>query len=178
MKAGWKAVRKRLGPVGLSLAAAAITAAGFAAFSVAADDEDKDGSRDERAFGVAGPGPGGPGIMLRAEGLSEEDQQKLENFRQCMEDQDLPAPPRFREGEEPPEPPSREELEQLRDQLEAAHEACKGELPEKLRDLPPPPFGHGPCGPPPGLRGDREDDDGANEEQSFELPAPAPSGTS
>jgi hypothetical protein len=157
MKAGWKAVRERLGPVGLSLAAAAITAAGFAAFSVAADD-DKDGSRDERAFGVAGPGPGpgGPGIMLRAEGLSEEDEQKLENFRQCMEDQGLPAPPRFREGEDPPEPPSREEFEQLREQLEAAHETCKDELPEELRERGFPPLGHAPCGPPPGPR-DRED---------------------
>jgi len=178
MKAGWKTGRKRLGPVGLSLAAAAITAAGFAAFSVAAGD-DKDGSRDERAFGVAGPGPGGPGV-LHAEGLSEADQQKLEDFRQCMEDQGLPAPPRFRESEGPPEPPSREEFEQMREKLEAAHEACKDELPEKLRDLPPPPFGHDPCGPPPGLRGDDEDgnNQGENQEQSFELPVPAASGTS
>jgi hypothetical protein len=177
MKAGWTAVRKRLGPVGLSLAAAAITAAGLAAYSVAADDNKDGGSID-----VAGAAaPGGPEIMLRAHGVSEEDEQKLENFRQCMEDQGLPAPPRFREGEDPPEPPSGEEFEQMRERLEQAHGACKDELPERLRELPPPPFGlgHRPCGPPSGLRDGDSDESGNGENlgQSFQLPAPPPGPT-
>lgn len=184
MKQGWNGIRRRLGPVGLSLAAAAITAASFAAFSLAADDN-KGGSGDTAA--APGP-PGGPGMIFRAE-LSQEDREQMESFRKCMEDQGMPAPPRFREGEAPPEPPSREEMEQLRDKLEVAHEACKDELPSELRDRGLPPMGApGPCGPPPGAEnrddgnGGNEGDDGEegeNQDQTFEFPVPpAPSGTS
>ena len=147
MRGMTRSVRRRLGPVGLSLAAAAITAAGFAAFSLAADG-DKGQSSDQAV--APGPPHGPGGIMFRAEGLSEEDQEKLENFRQCMEDQGLPGPPRFREGEEPPKPPSREELEGMREKLEQAHEACKDELPEEMRERGFPHVGPGPCGPPSG----------------------------
>jgi hypothetical protein len=177
VKAVTRSIRRRLGPLGLSLAAAAITAAGLAAFSLA--DDGKKGKGDSSETGVS---VGGPGFFLHAEGLSEEDKQKLEQFRQCMEDQELPAPgppPRFREGEDVPDPPSREEFEQLREKLEAAHEACADKLPEELRDRGLPPAVPGPGGPP-GLDCRREDDgDGSGgEEQSFEAPAPAPGATS
>jgi hypothetical protein len=173
MKGVTGSIRRRLGPIGLSLAAATLTAAGFAAFSVAAGDE-KGGSTKTKAA------PGGPGIMFHAEGLPEEDQQKLEEFRQCMEDQDLPAPPRFRGGDVPPEPPTSEEFEQMREKLEAAHEACADKLPEELRDRGLPPAVPGPGGPPGfGLDCRREEDgDGEGEEQSFEAPAPPPGATS
>ena len=71
------------------LAAAALTAAAFAAISVANDDGSKQGNGD-----AVRPGPGGgpPGVMFRAQ-LSEEDQQALEEFRSCMEEQGAPAPP-------------------------------------------------------------------------------------
>jgi hypothetical protein len=160
MKGVTRTIRRRLGPLGLSLAAAAITAAGFAAFSLAADD--KGGSDGETARPIPPP-PGPHGMILRAH-LSEEDRQKMDEFRKCMEDQGAPAPPRFREGEGPPEPPSSEEIDQIR----KAHEACQDELPEELRERGFPRMG--PCGPPPGAPG--------RNEQGFVVPAPAPSGAS
>ena len=113
-----KQMRRRLGPVGLSVAAAALTAVAFAAVSVAKDD----GSESE---GVRAP-----------------DRQALESFKQCMEDQGAPAPPRpgaLEEGERP-EPPSEAERAKIHEALEA----CRDELPEGVR----PPGPH--CGPPPG----------------------------
>ena len=155
-----KAIRGRVGPVGLSLVAAALTAVAFAAVSVAKDDSgDKQGNGDVMR---AGPGPGGPPTI---EDLSEEDRQALEEFRACMEDQGVEPPPRpdgeGAEGDGPGtfeqrvEPPSEEE----RAQMEEAFEACKDNLPEGARHLGPP------CGPPPG----GPDGEGAA------IPAPPPS---
>jgi hypothetical protein len=172
------AIVRRLGPVGLSLVAAAITAAGFAAFSLAANDEngksgDNGGDRGEAGFHVA-VGPPGP----LGENLSEEDRQKLEDFRQCLSDQGVEPPerPRFDpDNPKPPEPPSREEIEQMR----KAHEACKDKLPEDLQEIPGPIVGHG-CGPggPPPARKESGEGQGENQSQGFVVPAPAPSGTS
>lgn len=130
-----KSMRRRLGPVGLSLVAAALTAVAFAAVSVAQDDGSKKDDSD-RGGGTfenrTGPPPE----------LSEEQKQQLGEFRRCMEDQGAPAPPRpgdF-EGGERPEPPS----EADREKIEQALEACEDKLPEGVR-----PPGPG-CGPPPG----------------------------
>jgi hypothetical protein len=170
------AVVRRLGPLGLSLVAAAITAAGFAAISVAAKDDNGGGSngggeRGERMLFHAGP-PGDP-----LEDLSAEDRQKLEDFRACMSEQGAEPPDRLKfDPENPPEPPSREEIERIR----KAHEACKDKLPEDLQDMPGPSvraFGCGPGGPPP-ARSERGENQGENQSQGFVVPAPAPSGTS
>jgi hypothetical protein len=162
------AVVRRLGPLGLSLAAAAITAAGFAAISLAAKDDNgggSDGGGDRMLFRA---GPGGP-----VEDLSAEDRQKMEDFRECMSEQgaEPPEPPRF-DPDNPPQPPSSEEIEKIR----TAHEACKDKLPEDLQDMPGPSvrgFGCGPGGPPPA-----RDERGENQSEGFVVPAPAPSGTS
>lgn len=146
-KERWSGIRRRVGPIGLSLVAAAITAVGFAAISVAADDDNKGGSGGDTFEAPAPP----PGVHMFRDRLSDEDRQKLGEFRQCMEDQGAPAPPRIEEGSGPPDPPSSEEMEKVR----KAHEACEDQLPEELQGRGFPAFGHGPCGPPPGADGER-----------------------
>jgi hypothetical protein len=169
-----ESMRRKMGPVGLSLAAAAVTAVGFAAVSVAADDKGGDagqakGDGRDRAFEMrVGPPPE----------LSEEDEAALEEFRQCMEDNGAPGPPepgemreRLKDGEMP-EPPSEAEMEKL----EKAHEACEDKLPEGV------PGGVGcarigppgsPGGPPPGLRErGTAPPSGGNENQGYVVPAP------
>ena len=163
---------RRLGPLGLSLVAAGITAAGFAAISVAAKDDKGRGS-NEAGVHIAGPGPlGGP-----LEDLSDEDRQKLEDFRECMSEQGAEPPERLKfDPDNPPEPPSREEIERIR----KAHEACKDKLPEGLQDMPGPSIrlhGCGPGGPPP-ARKESGENEGGNQSQGFVVPAPAPPGTS
>ncbi len=166
-----RGLRRRTGPISLSVAAAAVTAVAFAAVSVAADDKGGDGDKgdgqgrgDVHRFAVPGPPP-----------LSEEDAAKMEEFRQCMEDNGAPAPPAPPEpGSEPerrelPSPPSEDEIEQIR----KAHEACEDKLPEGAKG----PGGAiclrgpgGPGGPPPGLREDGGDS--RNENQSGVQAAP------
>lgn len=146
------AVRRRLGPVGMSLAAAALTAAAFAAISVADSDKSKDGAgaKDEQTMWSAGPPGGGVGVMGFRGRLSEEDQQKLEEFRQCMEDNGAPKPPDPGEidpSQRPPDPPS----EADREKIEAAYEACKDKLPEEFRNGHPPHLGGPGCAGPPGV---------------------------
>jgi hypothetical protein len=165
------AVVRRLGPLGLSVIAAAITAAGFAAISVAAKD---DGGGDPNRAGdreVFVHPPGGP-----FEDLSAEDRQKLDDFRQCMSEQGAEPPERLRfDPENPPEPPSREEIEGI----EKAHEACKEKLPENLQDMPGPSIRFHGCGPgdPPPARKESGDNEGGNQSQGFVVPAPAPGGS-
>jgi hypothetical protein len=170
MKQKSSAIIRRLGPVGTSLVAAAITAAGFAAISVAAND-DKRGSGDGAETFRVGPPPG-PGASFRDE-LSEEDRQAMEDFRQCMSDQGA-EPPKF-DPDNPPEPPSAEE----REKIEKAFEACREKLPEGMREGPSLHVGPGcPPGPPPGAErsknGDGQDD---SENQGYILPAPQGSST-
>jgi hypothetical protein len=142
-------LRRRLGPVGMSLAAAALTAAAFAAISVADSDNSKDrDAPDEQTMWAPPPG-GGAGVMSFRARLSEEDQEKLEQFRQCMEDNGAPKPPDHADidpSEGPPEPPSEAEIERI----EKAYEACKDELPEDLRNGHPPHLGGPGCEQPPG----------------------------
>jgi hypothetical protein len=141
-----ESMRRRVGPVGLSLAAAALTAVAFAAVSVAKDDgSNGDQARaggDEATFEHRVGPP-------RMEDLSEEDRQALEEFKQCMEDNGAPAPPEpgdFEDGERP-EPPS----EADREKIEKALDACRDKLPEGVHHFGP----GGPCGPPPpGARGE------------------------
>jgi hypothetical protein len=169
-----------MGPVGLSLVAAAITAVGFAAISLADNGGgNQDGSGGDTALPAPPPGapgaPGGPGVVLRAN-LSAEDRQKMDDFRQCMQDNGAPAPPRIQPGDGPPKPPSSDEIEKV----QKAYEACKSKLPEDLQKAGFPPFGHPPCGPPPGAEGQRNQEQGQeqNQDQSFQAPVPAPSGAS
>jgi hypothetical protein len=138
----------RLGPLGLSLLAAGITAVGFAAISLA-DSGGGNGSSgngpetfvmpappDEAALKVAGPK------------LSETDRKKMEEFRQCMEDNGAPAPPdpsEFDPSDGPPKPPSAED----RQKLQQAFEACKDKLPADLQKAGPPQIGTFHCGPAP-----------------------------
>ena len=140
-----KAMRWRLGPVGLSLAAAALTAVAFAAVSVAKDDGSKsEGARAERGGAAFEHRVGPP----RMEDLSDSERQALEEFKQCMEDNGAPAPPEpgdFENGERP-EPPS----EADREAIHKALEACRDKLPEGVHHFGP----GGPCGPPPGAEGD------------------------
>jgi Spy/CpxP family protein refolding chaperone len=154
MKKKVEAMRRRMGPVGLSLLAAALTAAAFAAVSTAAQDgdDDKEGSPPQ-VFQHVVPGP--------PPELSEEDQKQLQEFRQCMQDNGAPAPPdpgemreRFRSGEMP-KPPSEAEIEKLR----KAHEACEDELPEDAGfgfHVGPDGPGAPGCGPPRSEEGSRE----------------------
>lgn len=157
------AISARFRPIGLSLLAAALTAIAFAAVSVAKDDGEDGGEGGGDRFEMRVPPPG---VAPMLEGLSGQERDQLEAFRRCMQDEGAPAPPRFRPGDGPPQPPSDEEIERIRE----AHEACEGELPEQLRERGFPRFGHGPCGPSPGL--DQEDegreDDGEEREDRDE----------
>jgi hypothetical protein len=113
----------------VSLAAAALTAAAFAAISVA-----QNGDSDDRPEGDVRAAPGAPMMFHhRIAPSSERERAAMEEFRKCMADNgaDLPEPPdlgEMRRGEMPahPEPPTEEEIEALR----KAHEACEDKLPE------------------------------------------------
>jgi hypothetical protein len=141
----------RLGPLGLSLLAAGITAVAFAAISLA--DNGNSGSGSDSGNGpetLQLPAPGGKGravIGIQGPNLSAADRQKMEEFRQCMEDNGAPAPPdpsAFDPSKAPPKPPSEADQEKLKQ----AFEACQDKLPRDVQDAGPP--GIGTCGPPPG----------------------------
>ena len=138
----------RLGPLGLSLVAAGITAVGFAAVSLA----DSGGSTTSNGSGSAtfsAPAPGG-GVRVttfRVPNLSAADQKKMEEFRQCMQDNGAPAPPdpsSIDPSNGPPKPPSAAD----REKIQKAYEACKDKLPAGMQNAGPPRVGT--CGPPPG----------------------------
>ena len=138
----------RLGPLGLSLVAAGITAVGFAAVSLA----DSGGSTTSNGSGSAtfsAPAPsGGAGVMtFRGPNLSAADQKKMEEFRQCMQDNGAPAPPdpsNIDPSKGPPKPPSAAD----REKIQKAYEVCKDKLPAGMQNAGPPRVGL--CGPPPG----------------------------
>lgn len=145
-------VRRKMGPVGLSLVAAALTATAFAGVSVAQDDSGNSAGKKQGSGDVTrAHGPGGPPMLQ--EQLSDEDRQALEEFRQCMEDNGAPAPPErpepgsFDEDNPPerPDPPSEED----RAAIEKAAEACEDKLPEGVRGFGPGGHGGPGCGPPP-----------------------------
>ena len=135
----------RLGPLGLSLLAACITAVGVAAVSMAADGGSSNGSGSATA---PAPPPGGGVMAFRAPDLSAADRQKMEDFRKCMEDNGAPAPPDPSniDPSNPPKPPSAAD----RDKIQKAYEACKDKLPTDMQHAGPPGIGTFQCGPPPG----------------------------
>src|SRR6185369_16116503 len=70
-------IRRRLGPIGMSLLASALTAAGFAAFSIAdSGGGNNDGNQSEAVQTLPAPAPGGAGGAIAfAPRLSAEDRQ-------------------------------------------------------------------------------------------------------
>jgi hypothetical protein len=157
----------RVGPLGLSLAAAAITAVAFAAISVA-DSGGGDGSDGGATQTFQGPPPPGGGVGIttfRAEpNLSDADRQKVEEFKQCLLDNDAPKPPD--PGEIDPSNPRLAPSQDL-ENLKKAWEACKDKLPEDLQKAGPPQlqFG-GDCAAPPGAPGEQgkqQDQDQSND---------------
>jgi hypothetical protein len=156
----------RFGPLGLSLLAAGITAVGVAAVSVADSAKDSGGDASNgtgaRTFEMHAPPGGGPGMFFH-DNLSEADKQKLEDFRQCMEDNGASAPPEPGEidpSDGPPKPPSAAD----REKLEKAFEACKSNLPEDMQTAGPPQLHFRGCAPGDAAPGTEEK--GRNQNQS------------
>src|SRR3954451_10374469 len=151
----------RLGPLGLSLLAAGITAVGVAAVSMADSGSGGNDGKDTQTCEMPAPPGGGVGVMsFRGPNLSAADQQKMEDFRKCMEDNGAPGPPDPSDIDpsNPPKPPSAAD----REKLQKAYEACKDKLPEEMRNAGPPEIGTFKCGPPPGVPGEK----GINKDQS------------
>jgi hypothetical protein len=166
-----RGVTIRFGPLGLSLLAAGITSVGVAAVSFAASGDgnsENNGGGDTQTFQMPAPGGGVGAVSIAGPNLSAEDRQKLEDFRQCMEDNGAPAPPdpgKIDPSDGPPKPPSAAD----REKLQKAFEACKSKLPEDLQKAGPPMLGHGfKCGPPPGAPNAQGDsrEQGQNKDQS------------
>jgi hypothetical protein len=155
----------RLGPLGLSLVAAGITAFGVAAVSLA-DSGSGSASNDSGTATFQAPAPGGGvGVTtFRGPNLSAADRQKMEDFRKCMEDNGAPGPPDpgdIDPSKAPPKPPSAAD----REKLQKAYEACKDKLPTDMQNAGPPMIGAGKCGPPPGAP-PKGTEQGQNQDQS------------
>jgi hypothetical protein len=163
---GRRRFRISIGPLGMSLAAAAVTAVAFAAVSLADNGSGGNGSgTSTQTFEAPGPGPGaGVGITTIRGNLSDADKQKLEDFRQCMQDNGAPAPPSPGDFDpsNPPKPPSAADQEKLR----KAWEACKDKLPTDMQNAGPPQLRMGGCAPPPGTPGTNEKGNKQNQDQS------------
>ena len=156
----------RLGPLGLSLLAACITAVGVAAVSLA-DSGNGTSSNGSGSATSQAPAPGGgAGVMtFRGPNLSAADRQKMEDFRQCMQDNGAPAPPdpgKMDPSQGPPKPPSAAD----REKVQKAYEACKDKLPEDMQKAGPPGIATFHCGPPPGAPGQPGQQQGQNQDQS------------
>ncbi len=130
----------RLGPLGLSLLAAAITAVGLAAVSLADSGSGSGSSKSNQTFEMHAPPPGAAGaVVFGGANLSDADRQKMEDFRKCMEDNGAPGPPTHIDPSDgPPKPPSAAD----REKLQKAYEACKDKLPEDLQKAGPPGIGY------------------------------------
>jgi hypothetical protein len=149
----------RLGPLGLSLLAAAITAVGLAAVSLADNGSNTSGNAQDDVK-VPAPPPGADGGVTFHSNLSDADEQKMEDFRKCMEVNGAPGPPtQIDPSDGPPEPPTAAD----REKIQKAYEACKDNLPENMRNAGPPGIATFKCGPPPGAP---EMQKGANQDQS------------
>jgi hypothetical protein len=175
---GKRGITIRVGPLGLSLLAAGITAVGVAAVSLADSGGGSGGSGSgdsagngsgTRTFQMPIP-PGGAGgaagAVVMGANLSSEDRQKLEDFRNCMEENGAPGPPdpsKIDPSDGPPKPPSAADREKMR----KAFEACKSKLPERLRNSAAPRFHTFRCGPPPGAPPPQgNDEQGQKQDQS------------
>ncbi len=154
----------RLGPLGLSLLAACITAVGVAAVSMADSGSGSGNGTSTQTFSAPAP-PGGAhgGVMFAAPNLSAADRQKIEDFRKCMEDNGAPAPPTPGDPSDgPPKPPSAAD----RDKIQKAYEACKDKLPQDMQNAGPPGIATFKCGPPPGAPPAQGQQQGQNQDQS------------
>jgi hypothetical protein len=151
----------RLGPLGLSLLAAGITAVGLAAVSLADTGSGSGNGTSTQTFSAPPPPGGAPGgVAFGGPDLSAADRQKMEDFRKCMEDNGAPGPPNHIDPSQgPPKPPSAAD----QDKLKAAYEACKDKLPEALKNAGPPRIHAFKCGPPPGTPSQEK---GQNQNQS------------
>jgi hypothetical protein len=150
----------RLGPLGLSLLAAAITAVGLAAVSLADSGSSSCGTSTQTFSAPAPPGGAAGGVVFGGPNLSAADRQKMEDFRKCMEDNGAPGPPMHIDPSDgPPKPPSAAD----REKLQKAYEACKDKLPEDLQKAGPPGIATFKCGPPPGQPGQEQ---GQKQDQS------------
>jgi hypothetical protein len=162
-----RGITVRLGPLGLSLLAAGITAVGVAAVSLAdsgSDSAGTSGGSGGSSQTLPAPPGGGP-RMLFHDDLSAADRQKLEDFRKCMEDNGAPAPPdRVDPSQAPGKPPSAAD----REKAQKAYGACRSKLPEKLQNAGPPGVGTLHCGPPPGAppQQGQNQEPGQNKDQS------------
>lgn len=154
----------RLGPLGLSLLAACITAIGVAAVSMAADSGSGSGNGSGSGTALAPPAGGPPGVMtFQRPNLSAADRQKMEDFRKCMEENGAPAPPSHVDPSDgPPKPPSAAD----RDKIQKAYEACKDKLPQDMHNAGPPGIATFKCGPPPGAPPAQGQQQGQNQDQS------------
>src|SRR3954447_8564939 len=155
----------RLGPLGLSLVAAAITAVGVAAVSMADSGSGNAGTKAQSSsLPAPPPGAGGGVTVFRGPNLSAADQQKMDDFRKCMEDNGAPGPPDPSDIDpsNPPKPPSAAD----RDKIQKAYEACKDKLPTDMLNTGPPGIATFKCGPPPaGAPGAEK---GTNQDQSYD----------
>ena len=143
-----RGITVRLGPLGLSLLAAGITAVGVAAVSFADSGSGGTSAGSGGSSQTLPAPPGGAPRMFFHDDLSAADSQKLEDFRKCMEDNGAPAPPgpgTVDPSQGPPKPPSAAD----REKAQKAYGACKAKLPEKLQNAGPPGVGTLHCGPPP-----------------------------
>jgi hypothetical protein len=160
-----KRFRISVGPLGMSLAAAAVTAVAFAAVSLADSGNSGNGGSDgtsTQTFQAPAPG-GGVGIMSFRANLSAADRQKLEDFRRCMQDNGAPAPPdpgKF-DPSNPPKRPSAADQEALK----KAWEACKDKLPADMQNAGPPQLHIGDCARPPGAPAPGESGKNQNQNQ-------------
>jgi hypothetical protein len=154
----------RLGPLGLSLLAAGITAVGFAAVSMADSGGSNSSSSGTQTFQAPAPPGGGAGIrVFGGPNLSAADRKRMDEFRQCMEDNGAPGPPSHIDPSDgPPKPPSAAD----REKLQKAFEACKDKLPEAMRNAGPPEIGTFKCGPPPGAPPKAQNQDQSNDSGS------------
>jgi hypothetical protein len=156
-----RSITIRFGPLGLSLLAAGITAIGVAAVSFADSGGDGSGGKNTQTLEMPAPPGGAAGAtVLHGPNLSDADRKKMEEFRQCMEDNGAPGPPTHIDPSDgPPKPPSDVDQEKI----QKAYEACKDKLPEDLQNAGPPQIGTFKCGPPPGQPGQEK---GQNQDQS------------
>jgi hypothetical protein len=146
-----RSITIRLGPLGLSLAAAGITAIGLAAVSLAdSGSGSASNGSGTQTFQMPAPPGGAAGGTMIGPNLSAADRKKMEEFQQCMQDNGAPGPPSHIDPSTgPPKPPTAGDQQKLQN----AYEACKDKLPAAMQNAGPPQIGTFKCGPPPGTPG-------------------------
>jgi hypothetical protein len=161
---GRRRFRISIGPLGMSLAAAAVTAIAFAAVSLADNGAGNGSESSAKTFQAPAPPGGGVGITMFRGDLSAADRQKMDDFRQCMQDNGAPGPPEPGQFDpsNPPKPPTAADKENLL----KAWEACKDKLPEDMQKAGPPQLHAGNCAPPPGAPAPGDSGKNQNHDQS------------